>query len=175
MEVRGGLWFRRGARLTVAELREIEGFLVKSEGYYPGIDRWWSSKVVPGLVTGERRCMVAFDGSTVAGLVIGKVARPSAKLCSLRVDAAYRGGGVGSRLLASLLAELGRANCGRVHYTIADEVDADSGDFFKRCGFTFLGSCPAKYTRGRDEHVYSATMGAIRQSDTARLWEGLAP
>jgi GNAT superfamily N-acetyltransferase len=149
-------------------LKAIGFFLAASDRLYPGIDRWWQVKAVPGLATGERRCLVALWDGNVVGAAIAKVSRNSAKLCSVRVDDALRGLGVGEYLVVNALATLAEAGCARVHYTISEEPYTHYGAFFSRYGFSLLAWQHGRYVRGCDELFFGASVDDVLRSTAFR-------
>jgi len=164
-------------------LSQIKEFLVESVDLYPGIDSWWQGKVLPGIRNGERICLAARIQGHLAAVSIGKRAKGSAKLCTLRVRDAFRGLGIGERLLQRTINELLSTKCQRVHYTISEDVLSQCGRFFKPYGFSLVSWKNDLYARGIEELVYAASSCRLTQTTTrvnaardARNWElGYAP
>ncbi|HEV7799263.1 MAG TPA: hypothetical protein VGO73_13975, partial [Pyrinomonadaceae bacterium] len=78
---------------------KVRDFLLESESIYPSIGKWWKTRVVPGLRTGERLCEAVIKHDEIAALSIVKYSGKSSKLCTLRVRENYRALGFGQRLL----------------------------------------------------------------------------
>lgn len=158
----------RGSELTEQDERilvsQIKEFLLESVELYPSIDSWWQGKVIPGIRTGERICFAARIHGHVAAVSIGKRARGSAKLCTLRVRNAFRGLGIGERLLQRTIEELLRTDCQRVHYTISEDVFSQCGRFFQPYGFSLVSWKNERYARGIEELVFAANSCNLTQT-----------
>jgi len=142
-------------------LPQIRDFLAESDDIYPGIDRWWERRVLPGLATGERRCLVAFCDGVIAGLSISKHSRESAKFCTLRVRPGYQGQGIGQDLIRRTLLSFIEAGCREVYFTMNEGIAHSCIDFFKPYGFQMQSWLPGFYARGEDEMIYSASAKQI--------------
>lgn len=97
------------ARTRSDKLKLLGDLILRSEPMYPGIDRWFKSKVVPGLASGERTALIAeVDGSPVASAVVKRGHR--SKFCHLRIDESEQDRHLGE-LLFSLMAMHVRPSC----------------------------------------------------------------
>ena len=76
-------------------------------------------------------CVVCYAVSTSMGKVVGK-------LDDVFVAAAYRGKGVGTRMLKALKAELKKKNIGRID-TAMHKQNPDAARYYARLGFKALG------------------------------------
>lgn len=157
---RGSEFDEQDEKILISQIKE---FLLESRELYPGIDSWWQGVVIPGIRTGERVCYAARVKGYIAAVSIGKRARRSAKLCTLRVHDAFRGFGLGERLLKLTIDELLRTNCQRVHYTISENVFSQCGSFFKPYGFSLISWKKERYTRGIEELVFAASSRRLTQ------------
>lgn len=137
-------------------------FLLESENLYPGIDRWWQKKVLPGLRDGSRICRVALKGETIAALSIGKLSSQTSKFCTFRVRDEFQGNGIGRRLINETLVELLGTGCNRIHYTMAESVVTDCHDFFRPYGFGVESWETDEYVRGMDEFHFEACASHVR-------------
>ena len=95
--------FAPGAPLQLGPAEaEAMAFLLPLSEDYPGIDRWFLTKVVPGLRVGTRTILrVERDGHLV-GLGIAKD-EDEKKICTVRVSPEYFGRGMGVRIFDGLL------------------------------------------------------------------------
>lgn len=152
-----------GAPMRYAQIREV---LAESASLYPGIEEWWDSRVAPGLTTGERTCRIVVIDEEIAAIGIGKRGNGSAKLCTLRVCDRYRRCGLGQKLLFETLSDLLETSCRSVHFTISEEIRAESLGFFTRYGFGLASWTRGKYVRGMDELSFAASAKRLRVS----LW-----
>jgi len=75
---------------------------------YPNFCSWRDSKVIPGLIVGERSLIVVINNdAAISGLAIVKNSEAEKKLCCLRVSSSYQGSGMGVRLFKLAFEELG--------------------------------------------------------------------
>ena len=88
--------------LTVQE-RKALAFLLPLSADYPGIDRWFALKVVPGLRRGTRYLLPIERDGELVGLGIAKNEEDERKICTVRVAPSYAGRGMGVRLFDGLL------------------------------------------------------------------------
>lgn len=95
--------------------RQALAFLLPLSGDYPGIDRWFAHKVVPGLRRGTRYLLPIERDGVLVGLGIAKNEEDERKICTVRVAPSYVGRGMGVRLFDGLLKWL---NDDRPHLTV---------------------------------------------------------
>lgn len=123
------------------EEREALSFLLPLSEDYPGIDVWYTGKVVPGLRSGTRTLLrVERDGELV-GLGIAKNEPEERKICTVRVAPSFTGRGVGVRIFDHLLKWL---DCDRPHLT----VSSVKLPLFERI-FDYYGFMETSYQPGR--------------------------
>lgn len=149
-------------------VQEVERFLSVSEEAYPGIVAWWRKKVMPEVGRGARICDGAYAESRLVGLCIGKLDAGSAKLCSLRIEEAYRGRGLARSLLVPFVEAAHRTGSRRIHFTMGDGCEHDFGGYFQALGFSRSAWQRDRYRRGHDEHVFTASTTQVRSTLTTR-------
>lgn len=93
---------RAPVELTDQERRAL-AFLLPLSDDYPGIDRWFALKVVPGLRRGTRYLLPMERDGVLVGLGIAKNEENERKICTVRVAPSYAGRGMGVRLFEGLL------------------------------------------------------------------------
>lgn len=89
---------------AVRVLRQDSTFMRSS---YPHFESWLSSKVLPGLCTGERTVVIEQRGGEAVGLLIVKHTNVERKLCTLRVRPNFESRGLGIRLFQTAFELLG--------------------------------------------------------------------
>lgn len=94
--------YRVPIELTDQERRAL-AFLLPLSDDYPGIDRWFALKVVPGLRRGTRYLLPIERDGLLVGLGIAKNEEDERKICTVRVAPSYAGRGMGVRLFDGLL------------------------------------------------------------------------
>jgi predicted transcriptional regulator len=134
---------------------KIRDFLLESESIYPSIGKWWRTRVLPGLKSGERLCEAVTLNGEIAALSIVKYSGKSSKLCTLRVRDNYRSLGFGQRLLRRTFENLLAHKCKDVHYTISEEILSHCGEFFTPYGFCLATWNKDRYVKGKDELIFS--------------------
>ncbi|WP_247317507.1 GNAT family N-acetyltransferase [Ralstonia pseudosolanacearum] len=65
---------------------------------YPQFENWFATKVIPGILEGERTLLLERRGSVTAGLLILKHTAIEKKLCTLRIRPDFESMGLGVRL-----------------------------------------------------------------------------
>lgn len=148
---------------TEEYFKPTKEFLIGLSYFYPGIDKWWDSKVVPGITTGERVCYIVADNGIIKAVSIGKLSDDSSKLCTLRVAPDCIGEGLGTAIVVSTLKDLISHGSSKVHFTANDEVMAKHGKFFEDIGFKSIGWENNKYVNGTSELIYSADLSSLKQ------------
>ena len=143
--------------------KHIKEFLLESETLYPGIGKWWESRVVRQIQSGMRVCNVAIVQGDLVAVSIGKLAKQSSKLCALRVREAHRGLGIGQKLLQRTLKDILAGGCRRVHFTISEKILSQCGDFFTPYGFSMVSWAKGRYVPGMDELAFSADALQLRK------------
>lgn len=147
--------------VSVPLLSQVKEFLLESSASYPSIGEWWDARVTPGLKNGERFCQIVFIDSQIVALSIGKFARSSSKLCTLRVHDKYKGLGIGQFLLHKTLSTLAHSKCKNIHYTISENNQSQFGEFFSSYGFSLSAWRKSYYVKGIDELIFSATTDVL--------------
>ncbi len=111
--LKGGGWERH---LLPME-QEALSFLLPLSEDYPGIDRWFITKVVPGLRDGTRILLRVEREGSLVGLGIGKNEPDEKKICTVRIAPSFAGRGMGVRIFDGLLKWL---DCDRPHLTVSE-------------------------------------------------------
>lgn len=129
-------------------------FIESLNQYYPDIDYWYVNKVVPGLVTGNDKLLIARDRDyNIAGIALGKVSDNEAKLRCVRVHPDHQNGGLGIRLIDGMLDLIEERQPG---VTVAEEMlHLYSRAFIKRYGFTLSDVTKGRYRRGKLEYGFN--------------------
>lgn len=109
-------------------------------GYYPLFDQWLESKVLPGILSGERSILVEHYRRRFAGLSIVKDDGLEQKLCCLRVMPEFQGSGTGLRLFERAFESLEN------HMPLLS-IAEEQKDVFKRL-FSYYGFELAKEYKG---------------------------
>ncbi len=128
-------------------------FIKSLNQYYPDIEYWYVNKVVPGLVVGNDKLLVARDNDIIAGIALGKASDGESKLRCVRVHPDYQNGGLGIRLIDGMLDLIEERQPG---VTVAEEmINLYSRAFVKRYGFNLSDVTKGRYRRGKLEYGFN--------------------
>lgn len=128
-------------------------FIKSLNQYYPDIEYWYVNKVVPGLITGNDKLIVAHDDGVIAGIALGKVDPDESKLRCVRVHPDYQNNGLGIRLIDNMLDQIGDRHPG---VTVAEEMfHLYSRAFIKRYGFELSDVTKGRYRQGKLEYGFN--------------------
>lgn len=130
------------------------GFLLPISQSYPGFEKWYADKVVPGVMLGTRRLTIIEREGVIAGVGIAKNELGEKKLCTIRVNAAYEGRGIGVRIFDDLLDWLGTD---RPLATVSEEKMPAFERIFSRQGFVLTSVGNGVYRPGRLEYYFNET------------------
>ena len=119
---------------------------------YPHFDNWLTSKVLPGIHTGERTLLLELRESSVVGLLILKHTSTEKKLCTLRVRPHYESKGLGVRLFQSAFTIL---NTERPLLSVAQPAETKFHRLFAYFGFTKQAVYEGRYTPNVNELAYN--------------------
>jgi GNAT superfamily N-acetyltransferase len=122
--------------------RRALAFLLPLSADYPGIDRWFAQKVVPGLRRGTRYLLPMERDGVLVGLGIAKNEADERKICTVRVAPSYAGRGMGVRLFDGLLKWL---DDDRPHLTVTQSRLPAFERIFDYYGFAVTSSQQGVY------------------------------
>lgn len=102
---------------ALTALVELYHELAMLQEEYPGFQKWYFEKVVPGVLSGTRSVFVAHYNEKHAGILILKDADEK-KICTLRVLPEFRRMGIGHQLIDFAISAL---NTTRPVITVSDD------------------------------------------------------
>jgi len=143
--------------LTDQERRAL-AFLLPLSNDYPGIDRWFAHKVVPGLRRGTRYLLPVERDGTLVGLGIAKNEENERKICTVRVAPSYAGRGMGVRLFDGLLRWL---DDDRPHLTVTRSKLPAFERIFEYYGFAVTSAQHGLYVPHAIELGYNGCVLAL--------------
>jgi ribosomal protein S18 acetylase RimI-like enzyme len=123
--------------------------------FYPDIERWFESKVLPGIASGTRRVVVERDASNIVGCLILKKADQERKICTLWVRPDARGAGLGQHLLDSARQWL---DCDQPMLTVPQEELDGFLPLLKRNHFQLTQRAANFYRSNRCEYVFNGEL-----------------
>ena len=163
----------------IVALRELDGYaesdhlknfvqLVKAnEAMYPGIKKWLSSKVIPGLKSSERVAYIGYEGETpVVSAVVKRGQR--AKLCHLRIHEDFRDLDLGQVFFCQMINAI-RQSAKEVHFTLPESLWLEKREFFNSFGFMDATKSKRQYRAGEAELSCSAPFSDAWSATLAKL------
>lgn len=131
---------------------QVLNFLMPLSNSYPLFEIWFKSKVLPGLPLRTRHIVTIERHGGVAAVGIGKRENGERKVCTIRVDPAYEGRGLGIRVLDYLLDWL---DTDFPLATVSEEKMPLFERIFERYGFMLSSVENGLYRPGRVEFVFN--------------------
>lgn len=137
--------------LTAAE-REALAFVRPLSPDYPGIEEWFTYKVVPGLRARTRRIVRIERHGKIAALGIAKAEGSEAKICTVRIAPEFVGRGMGIRIFDDLMSWLGTD---RPLATVGETKLAEFQRIFDHYGYRLTSVCNGLYVPDRAEYLFN--------------------
>jgi GNAT superfamily N-acetyltransferase len=106
-----------GTSEAAPKLAETLAFLLPLSRDYPHLNRWYRTKVTPGLLDGSRLLITVEREGQIVGVGIAKREATERKICTVRVSPNYVGRGIGLRLFDQLLRWV---DTDRPHLTVSE-------------------------------------------------------
>ena len=148
-------------------LRTLGELISSNDPQYPGIDLWYSKKVVPGLLSGERKAYLAFSGEKPIGAAILRRGK-SAKFCHVRVADDYKGTDLGQIFFLHMTMDvLGQSE--KIHFTLPESLWEEKCGFFKSFGFSDVAKASHSYRSGDTELSCDAPVTAVFSAVARKL------
>lgn len=158
------------------ELKTLEQLLLANQTMYPGIDRWYTDKVIPGLKSSERVAYIAFeDQSPIASAVLKR--GENAKFCHLRIHENFRDLDLGQIFFSQMTLEV-RHRAKEIHFTLPEGLWSEKAEFFRSFGFSGPVRASRQYRSGQAELSCSAPVQLVWSRVVAklpRLWDKFSP
>src|SRR6266498_1787465 len=108
-------------------LAKFENLILGNQPMYPEIERWYSSKVLPGIRKDER---VAFIGYLNERPAVSAVVKKGsdAKFCHLRIHEALQDSNLGEVFFSLMALEI-RDLAKGIHFTLPESLWKEKGPF----------------------------------------------
>lgn len=157
------------ARKQSDELKVLRGLLLENEDMYPGIDRWYTEKVLPGLKTSERAGYLAFEGERPVASAVLKLGK-HAKFCHVRIHEGFRNRELGQMIFTQLAFQArNEKGVKDIHFTLPEHVWNESAEFFKSFGFEDAIRASRQYRNGEEEFFCSAPIQTVLKRSLERI------
>lgn len=155
------------ARVCSDELKALTSLIVCNEDMYPNIARWFSEKVVPGLMSSERAAWVAYEGDKAIAAAVLKLGE-NAKFCHLRIESDFQDMDLGQLFFTQMTIETQNL-AKKIHFTLPESLWQSKMKFFESFGFKKAAKSTRQYRKGDTELVCSAPHGVVRVAALNRL------
>jgi len=137
----------------------LRDLLLANENMYPEIGKWYSEKVIPGLINSERVAYVAFENETpIASAVLKR--GEHAKFCHLRIHENFRDLDLGQMFFTQMTLEA-RGAAKEIHFTLPESLWYEQTKFFQSFGFTAAVKASRQYRNGETELSCSAPLPLV--------------
>lgn len=140
-------------------IRVLKDLLTANQDMYPGIERWFTSKVVPGLKECLRVAYVAYEGEKPVASAVLKLGNNS-KFCHLRIQDEFQDQDLGQIFFALMTLET-RHKAREIHFTLPESLWCMRNAFFQSFGFSTAVKAPQQYRNGNTELLCSAPHSTV--------------
>jgi len=147
-----------------AQFREL---VIANEESYPGIRKWLSGKVAPGIVRGDRMGYLGYlNGRPIASAVVKLGAET--KFCHLKLSEDVRDRSLGELFFCVMTMEA-RAVAKNVHFTLPESLWAEKSDFFRSFTFDSAATAKRQYRLFENELTCRTSFAALREAVVEKL------
>tara|TARA_R100000306_G_C4378159_1_gene142897 strand:- start:347 stop:814 length:468 start_codon:yes stop_codon:yes gene_type:complete len=119
---------------------------------YPSFDAWLNFTFRRNMASGERRVLIAHNGSELVGAALLKDSLAEGKICTFFVSPDHRQMNIGGQLLDQALRELDRDDA---FITVAEERKAELSPLLTSRGFSVGNSISSLYRPGSTEYLFT--------------------
>jgi predicted transcriptional regulator len=148
-------------------LRDFSRLILQNEPMYPGIDRWLTEKVIPGIRDSERAAYVGYvDEVPTVSAVVKR--GESAKFCHLRIREDMQDRHLGEAFF-SLMGLETRGLAREIHFTLPESLWEREKEFFTSFGFDRVIKAGHQYRLFDDELRCVAPFHRVWQSILRKL------
>jgi predicted transcriptional regulator/N-acetylglutamate synthase-like GNAT family acetyltransferase len=155
------------ARGLSDHLRDFSELILQNEPMYPGIDKWLSDKVIPGIKDSQRAAYVGYvDGLPAVSAVVK--CGESSKFCHLKIREDLQDKHLGEAFFC-LMGLAAREVAREVHFTLPESVWEKEKEFFTSFGFDRVVKAGHQYRLFEDELRCSAPFHRVWQSILRKL------
>jgi len=137
---------------SITDLYQAFNVLKPLSNFYPDFDNWYWDKVVPGIMLGTDKIIMAEKKGELVGISLIKDGDEK-KLRALRIDPKFQKSGAGLYLIDESLKIL---NCDKPMATVAEEMFHQySRIFVERYDFNLSHVYKGLYRKGKLEYTFN--------------------
>ena len=118
---------------------------------YPDYSKWFHQTFLDGLKKGERAIIIAEENGKISGVALIKKTVWEKKLCTLFVCPENRRQGIGQKLLAQVVKELGQ----KPLTSVSEESVKNILPLFNRFGFRLSARKKGIYSADKTEYFFN--------------------
>lgn len=155
------------AKLVTDDLLVLKNLIYACEPMYPGIEKWFGEKVVPGLRRSERVAFVGFEGDKPIASAVLKRGTTS-KFCHLRIQEDFQDIDLGQMFFTQMTLEA-RHLANEIHFTLPESLWQKKKEFFESFGFSTPSISKRQYRTGEAELHCSAPFSEVWSCALLRL------
>jgi predicted transcriptional regulator len=148
-------------------IKVLRALINANQTMYPAIDRWFSTKVLPGLKSCKRIAYVAYEGDNPIASAVLKLG-PRAKFCHLRIREDFQDQDLGQMFFTLMTLEI-RHRSEEVHFTLPESLWTKKSGFFKSFGFSTATKAARQYRQGDTELICSAPLQTVLSAVLAKV------
>jgi len=146
---------------SITDLYQAFNILLHISELYPGFNEWYWDKVVPGIINGQDKMIIAENRGELVGISIIKKGEED-KLRALRITEKYQKKGYGLYLIDQSLKELDNP---RPVVSVAEEmINQYSRIFINRYGFDISHVYNSLYRKGKLEYEFNGVASLKEKS-----------
>lgn len=169
--------FQRDFRIVRLSKRDTRGksdhysdfcqLISTNEETYPEINKWLRTKVIPGLVSGERVAFIGYENERpVASAVVKRGA--SSKFCHLKLADSFQDLNLGEAFFTLMAFEI-QEYSQEVHFTLPESLWEKRAEFFRAFGFRCASEAHVQYRLFDKELRCSTSFGSVWQAAQSKL------
>lgn len=123
---------------------------------YPDYTNWYFSKVIPGIIAGNREIIICTIDKNVAGVLILKNTPSEKKICTLYVTEKFQNLGVGEKLLKKAFSILGTNT---PLFSVSESKFEEFKNLIFKLGWSRTQTLPVGfYNENYEEFVYNGNI-----------------
>jgi len=149
------------ARRRTDQLAILQNLVMESEEMYPGIERWFADKVLPGLRNCSRMAYLAFENQAPVAAAVLKIGE-HAKFCHVRIVEGFRDLSLGQMIFTQMAFHARHVkNAKDIHFTLPESLWLEKKEFFNSFGFSAVAKAARQYRNGEEELYCSASIAEV--------------
>ena len=130
-------------------------FLARLRLSYPEFNKWWSNKVIPGLLNGTRSLILEIRDGKLAGVAVLKDDGLEKKICTVKVQTPYNATGIGYHLFEKSMRIL---DCDQPLLSVSADRILEFTRIFQKFGYEFIHAYNGLYIPQKKELAFNGEL-----------------